>query len=46
LIDVADGTAETLPRLQEALSRIENIIVNENIAVMSGWFGGAFIIVG
>ena len=46
LIDVANGTAETLPRLQEALARIENIIVNENITEMSGWFGGAFIIVG
>ena len=46
LIDVANGTVETLPRLQEALARIENIIINENITEMSGWFGGAFIIVG
>jgi hypothetical protein len=46
LIDVAKGVAETLPRLQEALGRIENMIINENITEMSGWFGGAFIIVG
>jgi hypothetical protein len=46
LIDVADGRAETLARLQEALSRIENIIINENLKVISGWFGGAFFIVG
>jgi hypothetical protein len=44
LIDVADGNGETLPRLQEALSRIEGIIVNENLTVLSGWFGGGFSI--
>jgi hypothetical protein len=46
LIDVAKGTAETLPRLQVALGHIENIIHDENIVEMSGWFGGVFIIFG
>ena len=44
LIDVAKGTAETLPRLQVALGRIENLVRDESIAEMSGWFGGAFTI--
>jgi hypothetical protein len=35
MTDVADGITETLPQLQEALCRIENIIANENITEMS-----------
>jgi hypothetical protein len=44
LIDVAKGTAETLPRLQGALGRIEHIIHTESITEISGWFGGMCII--
>jgi len=46
LIDVAKGTAETFPRLQEALSRIEDIIMDKNITAISGWFRGAFVTMG
>lgn len=46
LLDVANGTAETLPRLQQALVCIEQILRDANLEEMSGWFAGAFIIVG
>lgn len=44
LIDVAKGTAETGPRTRQAFRCIDEIIRGEDLATLSGWFGGVSLV--